>query len=76
MKDTKEKWIQNQCLEIEIDMKIGRNSKRANQVLKDLTNTPQKKIIQIIEKKGISVKDDTVIINRWSKIVNIFIIIK
>ena len=76
MKDTKEKWIQNQCLEIENDMKIGRHSKRANQVLKDLTNTPQKKIIQIIKKKRISVKDYTVILNRWSKIVKIFIIIK
>ena len=51
MKDKKEKWIQNQCLAIENDMKIGRHSKRAYQVLKDLTNTTQKKSIQIIEKK-------------------------
>ena len=50
MKDTKEKLIQNQCLAIENDMKICRYSKRAYQVLKDLTNTTQKKSIQIIEK--------------------------
>ena len=68
MKDTKEKWIQNQCLVIENDMKIGRNSKRAYQVLKNLTNTTQKKSIHIIEnKKGILVKDDTEILNRWSE---------
>ena len=51
MKEKKVKWIQNQCLAIENDMKIGRHSKRAYQVLKDLTNTTQKKSIQIIEKK-------------------------
>ena len=67
MKYTKEKWIQKQCLAIENDMKIGRHSKRAYQVLKDLTNTTQKKSIQTIEKKGILVKDDTEIINRWSE---------
>ena len=66
MKDTKEKWIQNQCLVIENDMKIGRHSKRAYQVLKDLTNTTQNKSIQIIKNKnGILVKDDIEIINRW-----------
>ena len=42
MKDTKEKWIQNQCLTIENDMKICSHSKRAYQVLKNLTNTTQK----------------------------------
>ena len=53
---------------VENDMKIGRHSKRAYQVLKDLTNTTQKKSIQIIEnKKGILVKDDTEILYRWSK---------
>ena len=49
-------------------MKIGRHSKRAYQVLKYLTNTTQKKIIQIIEnKKRILVKDDTEILNRRSE---------
>ena len=59
MKYTKEKRIQKQCLAIENDMKIFRHSKRAYQVLKDLTNTTQKKSIHTIEKKGILVKDDT-----------------
>ena len=68
MKDTKEKWIQNQYLEIENYMKIGIYSKRAYQALKDITNTMKKKSIHIIEnKKGILVKDDTEIINRWSE---------
>ena len=68
MKETKEKWIQNQCLAIENDMKIGRHSKRAYQVLKDLTNTMQKKSIQIFKnKKGILVKDNIEILNGWSE---------
>ena len=68
MKDTKEKWIQKQCLAIENDMTICRYSKRAYQVLKYLSNTTQKKSIPIIEnKKGILVKDGTEIINRWSE---------
>ena len=49
-------------------MKIGRHSKRAYKVLKDLTNTTQQTSIQIIEyKKGILVKDDTEILNRLSE---------
>ena len=35
MKDTKEKWIQNQCLTIENKMKIGRHSKRAIQIIEN-----------------------------------------
>ena len=51
MKYTKEKCIQNQCLAIENDMKLGRHSKRAYKALKDLTNKMQNKSIQIIEKR-------------------------
>ena len=43
MKDTKDKWIQNQCLAIENNMKIGSHSKRANQVLKDLIDRKHRK---------------------------------
>ena len=53
---------------IENDIKIGRYSKRAYRVSKYITNTTQKKSIQIIKnKRGIFVKDDTEILNRWSE---------
>ena len=61
---------ENQCLAIENDMKIGRYSKRAYRLgipSPKRSNEYNAEDIHIIEKKGILVKDDTEILNRWSE---------
>ena len=51
MKETKGKWIQKECLSIYQDIRNGIHSKRAYQILKDLTNYSTKKQTRVIENK-------------------------
>ena len=65
MKKAKENWIE-QCSEIERDLRKN-NSKRAYQLVKDLTTVKQGKATTVQDSSGICLTEKQQILNRWTE---------
>ena len=66
MKKTKEKWMGEQCSEIEENLRKN-NSKRAHQLVKDLTTVKQGKATTVQHCPGKCLAEEREILNRWTK---------
>ncbi|KAI8486085.1 hypothetical protein Bbelb_361850 [Branchiostoma belcheri] len=68
MREVKEKWIEEQCEEIEHGMQRG-NSRKAYETLKILTNTQQSssKPTVIEDSDGNLLTDSSAVLNRWTE---------
>ena len=66
MKMAKETWIQGQCQEVEACLRKN-NSKKAYQLVKDLTTEKQGKSSTIQDKLGKCLKEENEILNRWTE---------
>ena len=66
MKKAKENWIGEQCSEIEENLKKS-NSKRAYQLVKDLTTVKQGKATTVQDRSGKCLTDEQQILNRWTE---------
>ena len=64
MKMAKETWIQGQCQEAEACLRKN-NSKKAYQLVKDLTTEKQGKSTTIQDKSGKCLTEENEILNRW-----------
>ena len=64
MKMAKETWIQGQCQEVEACLRKN-NSKKAYQLVKDLTTEKQGKFTVIQDKLGKCLTEENEILNRW-----------
>ena len=62
----KETWIENQCQGIEESLKRN-NTKKAYQLVKELTNTKQERPTAIQNKDGKVLTEEKEIINRWTE---------
>ena len=66
MKKAKENWIGEQCSEIEEN--LGKNnSKRAYQLVKDLTTVKQGKATTVQDRSGKCLTEEREILNRWTE---------
>ena len=66
MKMAKETWIQGQCHEVEACLRKN-NSKKAYQLVKDLTTEKQGKSTTIQDKSGKCLTEENEILNRWTE---------
>ena len=66
MKKAKEKWVGEQCSEIEEILRKN-NSKRAYQLLKDLTTVKQGKATILQDRSGKCLTEERQILNRWTE---------
>ena len=66
MKKGKENWIGEQCSEIEENLRKS-NSKRAYQLVKDLTTVKQGKATTVQDRSGKCLTEERRILNRWTK---------
>ena len=66
MKMQKETWIQGQCQEVEACLRKN-NSKKAYQLVKDLTTEKQSKTTTIQDKSGKCLTEENEILNRWTE---------
>ena len=66
MKKAKEDWIGAQCEEIETCLNKN-NSKRANQLVKDLTSEKQGRSSTIQDKSGKCLTEEKEILSRWTE---------
>ena len=66
MKMATETWIQDQCQEVEACLRTN-NSKKAYQLVKDLTTEKQGKITTIQDKSGKCLTKENEILNRWTE---------
>ena len=66
MKMAKETWIQGQCQEVEACLRKN-NSKKAYQLIKDLTTEKQGKSKTIQDKSGKCLTEKNEFINRWTE---------
>ena len=66
MKKAKEYWIGEQCSEIEDNLRKN-NSKRAHQMVKDLTTVEQGKATTIQDHLGKFLTEERQILNRWTE---------
>ena len=66
MKMAKETWIQGQCQEVEACLRKN-NSKKAYQLVKDLTTEKQGKSTTIQDKTGKCLTEEKEILNRWTE---------
>ena len=64
MKMAKETWIRGQCQEVEACLRKN-NSKKAYQLVKDLTTEKQGKSTNIQGKSGKCLTEENEILNRW-----------
>ena len=64
MKRAKENWIGEQCSEIEENLRKN-NSKRAYQLVKDLTTVKQGKATTVQDRSGKCLTEERQILNRW-----------
>ena len=67
VKKAKEDWIGAQCEEIETCLNKN-NSKRAHQLVKDLTSEKQGRSSTIQDRSGKCLTEEKEILNRWTKI--------
>ena len=65
MKKAKENWIGEQCSEIEENLKKN-NSKRAYELVKDLTTVKQGKVTIVQDCSGKCLTEERQILNRWT----------
>ena len=66
MKRAKENWIGEQCSETEETLRKN-NSKRAYQLVKDLTTVKQGKATTVPDRSGKCLKEEQEILNRWTE---------
>ena len=66
MKMTKETWIQGHCQEVEACLRKN-ISKKAYQLVKDLTTEKQGKSTTIQDKSGKCLTEENKILNRWTE---------
>ena len=66
MKKAKENWIGEQCSEIEENLKKN-NSKRAYELVKDLTTVKQGKVTTVQDRSGKCLTEERQILNRWTE---------
>ena len=66
MKMAKETWIQGQCQEVEACLRKN-NSKKAYQLVKNLTTEKQGKSTTIQDKSGKYLTEENEILNRWTE---------
>ena len=66
MKKSKENWIGEQCSEIEENLREN-NSKRAYQLVKDLTAVKQGKATTVQDCSGKYLTEEQEILNRWTE---------
>ena len=66
MKKAKENWIAEQCSEIEQNLRKN-NSKRAYQLVKDLTTVKQGKPATVQDRPGKCPTEERQILNRWTE---------
>ena len=66
LKMAKETWMQGQCQEVEACLRKN-NSKKAYQLVKDLTTEKQDKSTTIQDKSGKCVTEENEILNRWTE---------
>ena len=66
IKQAKENWIEEQCEEIDTNL-TKNNTKRAYQIVKDLTTTKKGRASTIQDKSGKSLTEDQEILTRWTE---------
>ena len=66
MKKAQQNWIEEQCSEIEKNLRKN-NSKRAYQLAKDLTTVKQGKATTIQDNSGKCLTEEREILNRWTE---------
>ena len=66
MRETKQRWIEDQCAEIEEHLS-NNNSKKAYKTIKELTNTKQGRVMTIQDKSGKCLTEEQDIRNRWTE---------
>ena len=66
MKKAEENWIGERCSEIEENLKKN-NSKRAYQLVKDLTTVKQGKATTVQDGSGKCLTEERQILNRWTE---------
>ena len=66
MKKAKENWIGEQRSEIEENLKKN-NSKRAYELVRDLTTVKQGKVTTVQDRSGICLIKERQILNRWTE---------
>ena len=66
MKKAKENWIGEQCSENEENLRKN-NSKRAYQLVKDLTTVKQGEATTVQDRSGKCLTEERQILNRWTK---------
>ena len=66
MNKAKENWIGEQCSESEENLKKN-NSKRAYQLVKDLTTVKQGKATTVQNRSGKCLTEERQILNRWKE---------
>ena len=65
-KKAKENWIGEQCSETEENLKKN-NSKRAYELVKDLTTVKQGKVTTVQDRSGKCLTEERQILNRWTE---------
>ena len=65
MKKAKENWIGKQCSKIEENLKKN-NSRRAYQLVKDLTTVKQGRATTVQDRSGKCLTEEQEILNRWT----------
>ena len=66
MRKAKENWVGEQCSETEENLRKN-NSKRAYQLVKDLTTVKQGKATTIQDRSGKCLTEERQILNRWTE---------
>ena len=66
MKKAKENWIREHCSEIEENLRKD-NSKRAYQLVKDLTTVKQGKTTTVQDHSGKCPTEERQLLNRWTE---------
>ncbi|KAK3867667.1 hypothetical protein Pcinc_026891, partial [Petrolisthes cinctipes] len=66
MKYAKQRWITKQCTDIEENLAFN-NTKKAFQLVKDLTKEKQAKVNSIKDKRGNSLTEEKEILERWTE---------
>ena len=64
MKKAKENWIEEQCSEIEENLRMN-NSERAYQLVKDLITVKQGKATTVQDSSGKCLAEEREMLNRW-----------
>ena len=66
MKKAEQNWIGEQCSEIEENLRKN-NSKRAYQLLKDLTTVKTGEVTTVQDRSGKCLTEEQQILNRWTE---------